>query len=89
MNVRVQGPCALFHCKMIETLLPCDKIDWQTDRYMYIVSEGNVVIFSLSYKEFICHEGGASAIAFSSNEQRLISGGRRGEICIQKLIRSH
>ncbi|XP_019849574.1 PREDICTED: dmX-like protein 2 isoform X3 [Amphimedon queenslandica] len=32
--------------------------------------------------EWVCHEGGASAIVFSRKKQTLISGGKRGEICI-------
>ena len=42
----------------------------------------NFCIFVFSLVEYTCHESGASAIAFSTNRQRLLTGGRRGELCI-------
>eukprot|EP00118_Oscarella_pearsei_P012894 m.98391 g.98391 ORF g.98391 m.98391 type:complete len:2816 (+) comp36982_c1_seq1:67-8514(+) len=33
-------------------------------------------------KGFSCHDSGACVVAYSSNRQWLISGGRRGEICL-------
>ena len=32
--------------------------------------------------EYICHESGAAAVAYSPNRQCIVSGGRKGDICI-------
>ena len=32
--------------------------------------------------DFMCHDGGATSLGFSRSRQRLICGGRRGEVCI-------
>ena len=38
-----------------------------------------VIFFSLA---FICHENGAPCLAYVPGQQLLISGGRKGNICI-------
>lgn len=38
---------------------------------------------SISFlSEFVCHDGGATALGYSLTRQRLFSGGKKGEICI-------
>ena len=39
--------------------------------------------------EFMCHEGGASAIVYSNSTQRLVTGGKKGEICIHSHTHTH
>ena len=32
--------------------------------------------------DFMCHDGGATSLGYSRSRQRLICGGKRGEVCI-------
>ena len=41
----------------------------------------NSLFFSFA-TEYICHESGAAAVAYSPNRQCIVSGGRKGDICI-------
>ena len=38
--------------------------------------------FFISFSAFICHESGAPCLAYVPGQQLLISGGRKGNICI-------
>ena len=40
-----------------------------------------LVLFSFPV-EYICHDSGAAAVAYSPNRQCIVSGGRKGDICI-------
>lgn len=38
---------------------------------------------------FLCHDGGASVIAYAPGSQLLLSGGRKGELCMDSQSLSH
>lgn len=42
----------------------------------------NSLFFFSFATEYICHESGAAAVAYSPNRQCIVSGGRKGDICI-------
>ena len=46
------------------------------------VFDSATYLFVFTCLEYMCHEAGASAIAYSPKRQCLISGGRKGYVCI-------
>ena len=76
------GNCLLLLCTI--TCMYFDYIHDQVNVYTYSYAAMLILQLSLfmSVPEFTCHEGGASAIVYSSSTQRLVTGGRKGEICI-------
>lgn len=53
--------------------------------YLYLFAEFNIVLISLFFLAFVCHENGGTSLLYAAQHQLLISAGRKGVVCLWDL----